>query len=73
MKAYKLEVLIVDHDEIGEETIVSVLENHRYPNRCIAPDVKNVECADIGEWHDDHPLNLYSKSEAEYKRLFNNY
>jgi hypothetical protein len=48
MKAYKLEVLIVDHDEVGEEGIVSVLQNTKYPNWCISPEVKSVQGVDIG-------------------------
>jgi len=57
MKAYRLEVLIIDHDDVGPDGIVAVIENTRYPNRCIDPIVEGVAVADIGEWHDDHPLN----------------
>ena len=70
MKAYKLEILIIDHDELGEEGVVSAVEDTRYPNRCIMPDVKELECVDIGEWSDEHPLNLHVTSDDEYKRLF---
>lgn len=57
MKAFKIEILIIDHDNIGMEEIVSVLENTKYTNRCISPSVEDVEVFDIGKWHDDHPLN----------------
>lgn len=57
MKAYVLTVVVIDHDEIGQKEVVSALENARYPNRCISPNVKCVQTYDIGEWHDDHPLN----------------
>lgn len=70
MKVYKIELMIIDHDEIGEEEIIEILENTRYPNRCISPDVKKIESRDIGEWSDDHPLNFCSTQDAEYKRLF---
>ena len=72
MKAYKVELLIIDHDELGADGIKDVIENVKYPNYCIAPDVKNIECVDIGEWDDDHPLNKFSTCDEEYKRLFEN-
>ncbi|MDO8610980.1 MAG: hypothetical protein Q7R95_10655 [bacterium] len=70
MKAYKVELLIIDHDELGKDSIVQQIENVRYPNRCISPEVKNIAEKDIGEWHDDHPLNKYDSCNEEYKRLF---
>lgn len=57
MRAYKVELLIIDHDELGEDVIRDTLENTRYPNHCMSPHVRAVKSADIGEWHDDHPLN----------------
>ena len=70
MKAYKLEVLVIDHDELGGEAIADTLRNTRYPNWCISPAVRRVQEADIGEWSDDHPLNRLDTAEAEYERLF---
>ena len=70
MKAYKLEILIIDHDFLGAEEIQSVIENTKYPNWCISPEVKTVEERDIGEWEDSHPLNLRDKCEDEYRRIF---
>jgi hypothetical protein len=70
MKAYKVEILIVDHDGIGAEEMKDVIENVNYPNDCISPHVMNVTAVDIGEWHDDHPLNDSRNTKAEYKRLF---
>jgi hypothetical protein len=70
MKAYKIELLIVDFDEVGGEGIKNVIKNQKYPNWCISPDVMEIEEADIGEWTDDHPLNKLITREEEYKRLF---
>jgi len=70
LKAYKVELLIIDFDGIGRDGIVSAIENTRYPNHCIAPDVQYVSTADIGEWDDDHPLNHMDTAEDEYSRLF---
>ncbi len=70
MKAYKVTLVIVDLDEVGEDEIHSALENTRYPNRCISPTVLGIEGRDIGEWSDDHPLNLPDTMLAELDRLF---
>ena len=70
MKAYKLEVLVIVGDEIGGDEIASAIENALYPNRCIYPIVERVVGRDIGEWDDDHPLNLNATHEAEYQRIF---
>jgi len=70
MKAYKIEIMVVDLDEIGEEKIKSLIEHTRYTGRCMRPEVMKIETRDIGEWHDDHPLNLKNATKAEYERLF---
>lgn len=70
MKAYKVEILIVDHDRCGADGIKDVIENSRYPNRCISPYVMEIKEAEIGEWHDGHPLNFHSTAPDEYKKLF---
>lgn len=70
MKAHKVTLLIIDLDQVGAEDIKIILENQKFPNRCIAPDVKDIETVDIGEWDDDHPLNQRATADAEYQRLF---
>lgn len=71
MKVYKVELLIIDFDEIGEESIKETIENQKYPNYCISPSVMNICCEDVGEWDDDHPLNKSSTSKDYYNNLFN--
>jgi hypothetical protein len=66
MKAYKLEVLVIDFENIGDAEIVNLLEDLDY----IYPSVKDVKCVDIGDWHDDHPLNKKNTYDEEYKRIF---
>lgn len=66
MKAYKIEIFVIDHENIGEENIKGTLENVRYINA----DVKSIKSVDIGEWDDDHPLNKRATADAEYERLF---
>ncbi len=70
MKVYKIELMVIDLDVVGEEGIKEVIENQKYPNHCIDPHVKNIEGRDIGEWHDDHPLNKRDQSEDYFRRLF---
>jgi hypothetical protein len=70
MKAYKVEILIINHDEVGRDEIKLILENTKYPNRCISPSVQNIVERDIGEWSDEHPLNSIRTANKEYARLF---
>lgn len=71
MKAYKVELLIIDFDEMGEESIKETIENQKYPNYCISPSVMYIHGKDIGEWDDNHLLNKSSTSEKYYNNLFN--
>lgn len=74
MKAFKVTLLIIDHDEVaeseGEKAIGEYIENARYPNRCLSPHVMQIESRDMGEWTDEHPLNNTKLAGAEFKRLF---
>jgi hypothetical protein len=70
MKAYKVEVLIINFDELEENEIKDVLENTYYSNHCISPEVLSIESKDIGEWNDDHPLNKKDTRKNEIQRLF---
>ena len=70
MNVYKIEVIVIDFDELGAEGIKVEMENVRYPNRCISPDVINTKVRDIGVWQDDHPLNKHETRDAEIDRLF---
>ena len=60
MKAYIVSVLIVDHDNLGEDEIKDIIENTKYPNHCILPNVVETKEFEIGEWRDSHPLNTQS-------------
>jgi hypothetical protein len=70
MKVYKVTLMIIDHDELGENGIVETIENVNYPNDCIAPEVMDIESRDIGEWEDDNPLNSHVTSDDEFARVF---
>jgi len=70
MKAYQIELMVLDFDGLGSDGIKAEIENTRYANRCIKPEVMACEERDIGEWSDEHPLNQSDKADAEYHRLF---
>ena len=70
MKAYKVELLIIDHSNMSKDDIKNTIENTKYPNWCIYPEVKKIESRNIGEWHNNHPLNLKTDSDVVYKKLF---
>ena len=70
MKVHKITISIIDFDEVGEEDIRDIIENTRYPNHCISPDIKKFETRDIGEWDDEHPLNQTATCDKEFERLF---
>lgn len=70
MKAYKIELLVLDFDQLGSDEIKSILENSRYPNDCISPSAMRIMEADIGPWQDGSPLNKASTRAAEYARIF---
>lgn len=68
IKVHKVTLLIVDHDDVGSE-VKQILEDQRYPNRCISPTVLQIETREV-EWTDEHPLNYLDKMAAEAARLF---
>lgn len=70
MKAYKVEILIIDHDNVGATGVRDTLCNANYLNDCIVPRVMSIMVTNIGTWSDDHPLNQQETSAAEYRRLF---
>lgn len=72
MKAYKIEILIIDHDNLGPASLKNELENANFANDCINIQIKNMIEKDIGEWTDDHPLNNRLTQDQEYINLFNN-
>lgn len=70
MRVYKLEVMVLDFDQLGEEGVASLIHNARYLNHCSEPIVMACTSVDIGEWTDEHPLNRASTHKEAYKRLF---
>ena len=65
MKAYKVELLVLDFENIGvcEETFELDYDH-------LSTQVMSIQSKDIGEWDDDHPLNHRDKSKEFYNELF---
>ena len=70
MQVMRLEVMVIDMDGLGAEAVKETLENQKYPNYCISPEVKVIEVREIGAWSDEHPLNQIDTADAEYRRIF---
>jgi len=68
-KVFKIEVLIVNHDNLTMNEIAETLENANYPNDCINPQVMEITSREV-EWTDEHPLNKQSTQKDAYLKLF---
>lgn len=69
VKVYKVTMMIVDHDRLGEDELLEVLEHTRYPNHCIAPTVMEIQTREV-DWSDEHPLNQLDQQERAFVDLF---
>ena len=70
MRAYKITLLFIDFDEVGQQEAKYLIENARLPNHIHPGSVMAIEEADIGEWRDDHPLNKRATKAAAFRALF---
>ncbi len=68
-QVHKIILLIVDHDDLGIDSIKTVIENNHYPNHCITPNVMDAETKEV-EWTDAHPLNNLTNRPRAFKQLF---
>lgn len=69
IRVYKIELMVVDHDDVGPQDVAVLIETTRYPSRCIAPRVMNVDERAV-EWTDEHPLNSARGWQAAFRALF---
>lgn len=70
MKVHRVVMMVVDHDEVGDR-LQEVLESVRYPNRCVDPNIMQIDTREV-EWSDDHPLNstVGSVADKAFAELF---
>jgi hypothetical protein len=70
VKVFKLEVMVIDHDRLGLDGVIHVLENAHYPNRCISPEIMGSSMREI-DWADgENPLNYTATRDQAYEELF---
>ena len=67
MRVYKVELMVIDFDGVGDE-IASILEDTKYPNHCISPKVTAMPWREV-DWSDDHPLNG-PQAEDAFREMF---
>ena len=66
MKAYKLEVLVLDFEESEEDEVKRLIETNEY----LMVNVITSKSKYIDDWNDDHPLNnIYTQEEA-FEKMF---
>jgi len=70
MKVYKLTCMVIDFEELGADGIRDAIAGAHYGNHWGPPEVMAIEERDIGEWHDEHPLNKAGEDVDEFERLF---
>lgn len=68
MKAYKVEILVLDFEHMPEGDIVYFIENIKH----LYPKVMSIQSKEIGEWNDDHPLNRKDTAKQTYDDLWKN-
>lgn len=66
MKAYKLEVLVLDFEETGDDEVKGLIENNKY----LIVDVITLKSKKIDDWDDDHPLNNTETQKEAFKKIF---
>ncbi len=66
MKMHKLEVYVVDFENVGVDDCISEIEQSRYLNYMVL----DAKTADIGEWDDDHKFNTRDTPLEEYRKVF---
>lgn len=69
MQVHKIELLVIDFDEVGADGLKMVIENARYPNHCMSPEVKKITTVKI-RWSDKHPLNHAETADEAYRAMF---
>lgn len=68
-KLFKLSAYIVSHNDIFDESnlkdyLIWCVQNELFIDHI------HLASADIGPWHDDHPINNINCPEAEYEKYF---
>lgn len=70
MKVHRVVLMVVDDDDLGADGVKSTLENQRYSNHCISPQVVTIDSKSV-KWTDEHPLNREGCQQA-FEKMFAN-
>ena len=74
VNVFRVEVYVVDFDDLGADGIAQVLENARYPNHCLEGlQVSPAESMEIGEdEYDDSEMNRSDRAVSipAFRKLF---
>ena len=67
MKAnvYKIELMVIDFEQMGEAAVCQVLEQNKYLSPSVVASAERAV-----EWDDDHPLNNGKTWRAAFDELF---
>jgi hypothetical protein len=65
MKAYKIELFVMDFENLGDDEVTRIIESSKYINA----EVISFKTAEV-EWEDDHPLNSHNTFTEAYNNLF---
>ena len=68
-KLFKLSAYLVDSNDTFDEQNLEDYIMWRLRDELIVDHV-HIASADIGPWHDDHPINNYNCPKAEYEKYF---
>lgn len=63
-------LMFIDFDNVGMAGAKQLIEEAELPNHIHPGNVTSIEERDIGEWHDDHPLNDRKTRAAAFQLLF---
>lgn len=66
MKAYKLEVLVLDFEESGDDEVIGLIENNKY----LTVDIITLKSKQVDDWDDDHPLNSTETQKEAFEKMF---
>jgi hypothetical protein len=68
-RVYRVELMVVDHADIGADGVDEVLASTHYANRRISPQIVSIQERSV-EWTDAHPLNQRLTWRDAFRRLF---
>jgi len=69
VRVYRLEVMVIDSDALGESGIKQELENVSFPNDCLRLRLVSAESREV-DWNDNHPLNMCTSWRGTFLKLF---